>query len=80
MSHDIQNEQIATMDQCDLCSLLRNTKAYSPTWYSIIADEVTIVCNPAQFNLSIQWVNNYLIHEDPVGLFYHPDTMADTKC
>ena len=79
LSHDIVNEQITLMGHSVLRKLLSNMKKLSPSWFSIIADEVTDVVNREQLNLSIRWVDDeYCVSEDPVGLFALPDTTANT--
>ena len=63
------------MGQNLLCPLLAKMKAKKPAWFSAIADEATDVCNTKQLNLSICWVDNeYVVYEDPIGLFRVPDT------
>ncbi len=57
LSPVIVNELISIMGQSVLRILLDNIKEYSPAWFSIIGDEVTVVANREQFNLSIRWVN-----------------------
>ena len=61
MSQDMINEQIAIMGLCVLRTLLKNIKSCAQSWYSIIADEVTDVCNREQFYLSILWVSDLII-------------------
>ena len=63
--HQMVNE---IMDQNLLRTLLEKIQANNPPWFSVIADEATDVCNSAQLNLSIWWVNNkYEVLEDTVG-------------
>ena len=79
MSPTIVNELITMMGQSLLRTLLQNIRQPNPTWFSIIADEATDVRYRAQLNLSVRWVNDqYEVSEDPLGLFYLPDTKADT--
>ena len=67
------------MGQSVLRKLLCNIKRVTPNWFGIIADEDTDVSNREQLNLSIKWVNdNYEVFEDPVGLFYLPNTNSNT--
>ena len=50
-----------------------------PSWFSIIADEATDVCNTEQLNLSIRWVSDdYEAHEDSIAFFRVPDTKSET--
>ena len=78
-SHDVVTEQICTLGQTLLHTLLGQMKGIGPAWYSIIADEATDVVNSEQLNLSIRWVNDdYEVHEDPVGLFRVSDTKVET--
>ena len=79
MSHDIINEQITIMGHSLLQTLLANIKKNVPVWYAIIADEAADVVNREQLNLSIRWVSDdYMVSEDPVGLYCLPDTTANT--
>ena len=57
------------MSQNLLLTLLEKIQANNPPCFSVITDETaTDVCNSAQLNLSIQWVNNkYEVFEDTVG-------------
>ena len=76
---DIINEQIAIMGHSVLRTLLGKIKKATPSWYAIIADEATDVCNREQLNLSLRWVDDeYVVNEDPIGLFVLPNTTADT--
>lgn len=78
MSHNIINEKITIMDQA-LLRTLRTLLLRNPSQLGIIADEATDVANWEQFNLSIRWVSDdYSVSEDPVRLFCHSDTTADT--
>ena len=62
-----------------LRTVLEKIQANNPPWFSVIAEEATDVCNSAQLNLSIRWVNNkYKVLEDTVGLFRVPNTKAET--
>ena len=67
------------MGQNLLRTLLEKIQASNPPWFSVITEEATDVCNSAQLNLSIRWVNNkYKVLEDTVGLFRVPNTKAKT--
>ena len=62
------------MGQNLLHTLLDKIQANNPPCFSVIADEATGVCNSAQLNLSIRWVNNkYKVFEDT-----EPNTKAET--
>ena len=79
LSHDIMNKQIEMIGKSLLHVILENVRKCTPPWYSLIGDKATDVANREQFNLSIRWVdNNYEIHEDPLGVFWLPNTTADT--
>ena len=79
MSPEIINEQIAIMGHSVLRTLLCKIKKATPSWYAIISDEATDVCNREQLNLSLRWVDEeYVVSEDPIGLFVLPNTTADT--
>jgi len=76
MSHEIVDEQIFLMAKRSLLTVISKN---NPAWYAIIGDEATDVAKKEQLNLSIRWLNkNYEISEDPVGLYYLPNTSADT--
>ena len=79
LSHDHVNELISLMGQEGLRKVLARIKLTDPSWFSLIADEATdVVCNE-QLNLSLRYVNNdYVVHEDSVGLFQLPATYALT--
>ena len=67
------------MGQNLLRTLLEKIQENNPPWFSVIADEATDICNSAQLNLSIRWVNNKSeVFEDTVGLFRIPNTKAET--
>ena len=73
------NEIISITGQNLLRNLLDKIQANNPSWFSVTADEATDVCNSAQLNLSIRWVNNkYEVFEDTVGLFRVQNTKAET--
>ena len=79
MSPVVINEIISLMGNTVLRKILQQIKQCSPPWYGIIIDEATDVCQREQLNLSIRWVDdNYLVHEDPIGLICLPNTTADT--
>ena len=79
MSHDIVNELITLMGQSILRKLLCQIKNVDPCWFAIIVDETTDVARHEQLNLTIRYVDNdYIIHEDSIGLFSLPDTTANT--
>jgi hypothetical protein len=79
LSHDSINEQITVMGQSVLRTLLGTIRESTPAWFAVIADEATDVANREQFNLSIRWISsNYVVSEDPVGLFCLPDTTSNT--
>ena len=79
MSADIVNELITIMGQSVLRTLLGSIRQASPAWFSVLADEATDVVNREQFNVSIRWVNDeYIVSEEPIGLFCLPDTTAST--
>ena len=45
----------------------------------MIADEATDVNNREQLNLSIRYIDDdYVVHEDPIGLCSLPNTFAET--
>ena len=56
--HQTVNEIISIMGQNLLPTLLEKIQANNPPWFSVITDEATDVCNSAQLNLFIRWVNN----------------------
>ena len=63
--HQTVNEIISIMGQNLWRTLLEKIQANNPPWFSVITDEATDICNSAQLNLSIQWVNNkYEVFED----------------
>ena len=74
ISPDIINE---LMGQSVLRQLLVEIRR---SWcFSILADEATDVSRHEQMSLSIRWVdNNFIIHEDVLGLIQLPDTKAKT--
>lgn len=77
ISPEITNELITMMGQFVLRSLLTNIRM--ALWFSILADEATDISHHEQMSLSIRWVDeNYVIHEDVLGLFQLPDTRAAT--
>ena len=48
-------------------------------YFSVVCDEATNVTFGEQLNLSIRWVSDsYEVHEEPIGLFCLPNTMAET--
>jgi hypothetical protein len=71
MSPEIINEQIAIMGHSVLRTLLGKIKKTTPSWYALIADEATDVCNREQLNLSLRWVDEeyveYVVSEDPLA-------------
>lgn len=74
------NELLTIMGQSVLRNLLAAMKNVTgPTWFSIIADEATDICNTEQLNLSIRWVSDdYKAHEDSIAFFRVPDTKSET--
>lgn len=79
LSHDIINEMISLMGQNVLRQILAKIMKSLPSWYAVIADEATDVTFKEQFNLSIRYVDDdYIVHEDSVGLFDLPNTKAET--
>lgn len=74
------NEQIAIMRHSVLRTLLGKIEKTTFSWYAMLADEVTDVCNREQLNLSLRWVDEeYVVSEDPpIGLIVLPNTTADT--
>ena len=50
LSPAIVNEQISIMGLAILCTLIDSFKLSSPSWYVLIADEVTDVANHEQLN------------------------------
>ena len=76
-SADIIREQTSILGKCilrEIATYIRN--AY---WFSLIADETSDVVNQEQFNISVRWVGeNFIVHEDPVGVVAVPDTTGDT--
>ena len=57
-----------------LCQLLTKIQ-----WFSIIADETRDVSNSEQLSIIIRWVDDdYIIHEDFIGMVHVPDTTAST--
>ena len=63
-----------------LCkSLARIKDATGMAYFSAVRDEATNVIFGEQLSLSIQWVSgSYEVHEEPIGLFRLPNTMAET--
>ena len=79
LSPVLVNELITMMGLKVLRSLLEKSKRYEPAWYAVIANEATDVANREQFTLSIGSVDDdYVISEDPVGLFSLPNTTSST--
>lgn len=79
LSHDVINEQVCIMGNSLLRMILASIKSADPSWYAIIADETIDVSNKEQLNLTIRWVSeDYTICEDPLGLFFLPNTTANT--
>ena len=78
MSHNIVSEVII-MGHKVLRLLLDKIQRQTPAWYSVSVYEATDVNCREQLNLSIRYVDNdYIVSEDPVGLFCLPDTTATT--
>ena len=78
MSHDI-TEIICLMGQSILRMILNKINSSSPPWYSVICDETTDVACREQLNLSIHYIDNdYVVHEDTVGLFNPQNISAQT--
>ena len=80
MSHDSVNEMISILSLSILRKLLAKIKDVNGmAYFSVLCDEATDVTFGEQLNLSIRWVSDsYEVHEDPVGLFRLPNTMAET--
>ena len=79
MSHEIITEIISLMGQSILRMILKKINGSNPSWYAVICDETTDVACKEQLNLSIRYVDdNYVVHEDAVGLFNPPNTCAPT--
>ena len=76
-SADIIREQTSILGKCILREIATDIRnAY---WFSLIADETSDVVNQEQFNISVRWVGeNFIVHEDPVGVVAVPDTTGDT--
>ena len=76
-SADIIREQTSILGKCILREIATDIRnAY---WFSLIADETSNVVNQEQFNISVRWVGeNFIVHEDPVGVVAVPDTTGDT--
>ena len=77
LSADIIREQTSILGKCILREIATDIRnAY---WFSLIADETSDVVNQEQFNISVRWVGeNFIVHEDPVGVVAVPDTTGDT--
>ena len=79
MSHDHVNELIKLMGHAVLRKVLARIQSNDPAWFSIIADEATDVSCAEQLNISIRYVDDqYIIHEDSIGLFQLSSTDAAT--
>ena len=79
MSHYHVNELISLMGQDVLRKIITIIKSADPSWFAIIADEATDVVCHVQLNLTIRYVDDeYMVHEDSLGLFQMPTTDAST--
>ena len=76
-STDMIREQTSILGKCILREIATDIRnAY---WFSLIADETSDVVNQEQFTILVRWVGeNFIVHQDPVGLVAVPDTTGDT--
>ena len=79
MSHEIITQIICLMGQSILRVILNKINSSNPPWFAVICDETTDVACKEQLNVSIRYVDDdYVVHEDTVGLFNLPNTSAET--
>ena len=79
MFHEIVNEIISMIGQSVLRIILQKINSSNPCWFAIICDVTTDVACKEQYNLSIRYVgDDYVIHEDSVGVFNLPNTSDKT--
>ena len=79
MLHDIVSEIICIMGQKVLRRVIGRIKQNERNWYALIADEATDVACNTQLNLSVRYVDDeYVVHEDCVGLVCLPNGSAET--
>ena len=79
MFHEIVNEIISMIGQSVLIIILQKINSSNPCWFAIICDVTTDVACKEQYNLSIRYVgDDYVIHEDFVGVFNLPNTSDKT--